>query len=152
MNDNNTTANFPAIIDQKKDLAHLNELVTKVTALKEEYKDLTIEGPDDKEGYEKVRAAIAVLRPLRTGLNKERLEIVRPYNEFVKHLNTKYGEIVDVIQVGPGGEEELNKKKDEVDEIIEKRKEEKRQAEEKKINDRINDVIKNGMAFDGEYY
>jgi hypothetical protein len=147
-----TANNELVVIDQQKDLAHLEGLIKKITAYKDEYKSLTIEGPDDKEGYEKVRQAIAVLRPLRTGLNKERLEVVRPYNLFVKQLNEKYGEVIEYIQAGDGGENSLNKMKDEVDEILEKRKEEKRQAEEKKINDRINELIKNGMEFDGEFY
>jgi len=148
-----TTANNElAVIDQQKDLAHLEGLMQKITGYKDEYKNLTIEGPDDKEGYEKVRLAIAVLRPLRTGLNKERLDVVRPYNLFVKQLNEKYAEVIEYIQAGDGGENFLNKMKDEVDEILEKQKEEKRQAEEKKINDRINELINNGMVFDGEFY
>lgn len=141
-----------AVIDQQKDLAHLNELVVEITGLKEGYKDLTIEGPEDKDGYEKVRAAIGVLRPKRTSLERERKDVVRPYNEVVKHINGKYDEIFDMITDGAGGERELKEKKDFIDQIIEREKEEKRLEEEKKINDRINELISKGMVFDGNFY
>lgn len=148
-----TTANNElATIDQKKDLAHLNELVTEITTLKEGYKDLKIDGPEDKDGYEKVRAAIGVLRPKRTGLEAERKSVVKPYNDFVKHINGQYDTITTLIQEGPGGELELKAKKEAIDDILEKEKEAKRLAEEKKINDRINELISKGMVFDGNYY
>ena len=140
MNDTATANNFPATIDQKKDLAHLNELVAEITSLKEGYKDLNIEGPDDKDGYERVRAAIAVLRPKRTGLEAERKSVVKPYNDTVKLINGEYEKITTLIQEGPGGETELKAKKEAIDEIVEKEREAKRLAEEKKIKDRINKI------------
>lgn len=146
-----TTANTLATIDQAKDLVHLNALETEIIELKEGYKTLTIDGPDDKDGYEKVRAAIAVLRPKRTGLDRERKDVVRPYNEVVKFINGKYDAIGSLIQEGPGGELELKSKKDAVDEILEKEKEAKRLEEESKINNRINEILKY-MTFDGSYY
>lgn len=147
-----TVNNELATIDQKKDLAHLNELVTEITELKEGYKDLTIEGPEDKDGYEKIRAAIGVLRPKRTGLEAERKSVVKPYNDTVKLINGEYEKITSLIQDGPGGETELKAKKEAIDEIIEKEKEEKRLEEERKINDRINELIAKGMVFDGNFY
>jgi len=139
------------VIDQKKDLIHLNELETEIADLKNDFKDLKIEGPEDKDGYEKVRAAIGVLRPKRTGLEAERKSVVKPYNDFVKHINGQYEKITTLIQEGPGGELELKEKKEAVDEILEKEKEAKRLAEEAKINNRINEILKY-MAFDGSYY
>lgn len=149
----NTTANneLVPVIDQQKDLTHLNALVLEINGLKDGFKDLTIEGPEDKIGYEKVRAAIAVLRPKRTGLEGERKSVVKPYNDFVKHINGQYEKITTLIQDGPGGELELKEKKDAIDEILERDKEAKRLEEEKKINDRINEILKY-MSFDGSYY
>lgn len=146
------TNNGLAVIDQQKDLAHLNEMVAEITGLKEGYKDLTINSIEDKEGYEKVRAAIGVLRPKRTSLEAERKSVVKPYNDFVKHINGQYDTITTLIQEGPGGELELKAKKEAIDDILEKEKEAKRLAEEKKINDRINELISKGMVFDGNYY
>lgn len=148
----NDNDNKLAIIDQQKDLAHLTQLETEIIGLKGDYKDLTIDGPDDKEGYKKVQAAIAVLRPKRTGLDRERKDVVRPYNELVKHINAQYDKIGNLILEGPGGEVELKVKKEAIDDVLEKEKENKRLADEKKINDRINELISNGMVFDGEYY
>ena len=113
-----------AVIDQQKDLAHLSELEVEITGLKNSYKDLKIEGVEDKDGYEKVRQAIGVLRPKRTGLEAERKSVVKPYNDFVKHINSQYDVITTLIQEGPGGELELKKKKEEVDDILERQKEE----------------------------
>ena len=148
-----TTANEQvALIDQGKDLAHLNELVTEITDLKESYKDLTISGSEDKDGYEKVRIAIGVLRPKRTGLETERKSVVKPYNDFVKHINSQYDVITTLIQDGPGGELELKEKKDAVDDIIKQQQEEEKRQAEEKINSRINELISKGMVFDGNYY
>lgn len=149
-----TTANndLVPVIDQKKDLVHLGELVAEITDLKNDFKDLRIEGPEDKDGYEKVRAAIGVLRPKRTGLEAERKSVVKPYNDFVKHINGKYEEITTLIQDGPGGELELKEKKEAIDSILEAKKEEEKRLAEEKVNARINELIKAGMVFDGNYY
>lgn len=147
-----TANNFPAVIDQKRDLAHLAEFKQQITELKESYKDLTIDGIDDKDGYERVRLAIGTLRTKRTTADSERKAMGKPYRDTISFINNAYDEVEALIKDGPGGELELKKMKDTVDDIIEQKKEEKRQAEEKKINDRINELLKNGMVFDGEYY
>jgi len=148
-----TTANKDvAVIDQQKDLAHLNALVTEIQTLKLGYVDLVINGPEDKDGYEKVRAAIGVLRPKRTGLEAERKSVVKPYNDTVKFINGEYEKITTLIQEGPGGELELKEKKEAIDDIIKEQEEEKKRQEEAKINNRINELISKGMVFSGEYY
>ena len=140
-----------AVIDQQKDLAHLSELEVEITGYKEKFKDLKIDGPEDKEGYEEVRKAIGVLRPKRTGLEAERKSVVKPYNDFVKHINQKYDVITTLIQEGPGGELELKQKKEAIDKIVEKQKAEEDRLAEEKINNRINELLKY-MNFDGSYY
>lgn len=112
------TANNVAVINQQKDLEHLNKLVEEIEAIKEGYKDLEIEGPEDKAGYELVRAAIGVLRPKRTGLEAERKSVVKPYNDTVKFINGEYEKITTLIQDGPGGETELKAKKEAIDDIV----------------------------------
>jgi len=147
-----TANNFPAVIDQKRDLAHLAEFKKQITELKESYKDLTIDGVDDKDGYERVRLAVGILRTKRTTADSERKAMGKPYRDTISFINNAYDEVEALIKDGPGGELELKKMKDEIDEIDKRQKEEKKQAEEKKINDRINELIKNGMVFDGEFY
>ncbi len=146
------TANNVAVINQQKDLEHLNKLVEEIEAIKEGYKDLEIEGPEDKAGYELVRAAIGVLRPKRTGLEAERKSVVKPYNDTVKFINGEYEKITSLIQDGLGGETELKAKKEAIDDIVEKQKEEEARQAEAKINNRINELISKGMVFDGNYY
>lgn len=148
-----TTANKEvALIDQAKDLRHLNELVTDIENLKAGYVDLKIEGPEDKAGYELVRAAIGVLRPKRTGLEAERKSVVKPYNDTVKFINGEYEKITSLIQEGPGGELELKQKKEAVDDILKQQEEEEKRQAELKINNRINELIAAGMVFDGSWY
>lgn len=141
-----------AVIDQQKDLAHLSELEVEITGYKEKFKDLKIDGPEDKDGYEEVRKAIGVLRPKRTGLEAERKSVVKPYNDFVKHINQQYEVITTLIQEGPGGELELKQKKEAVDDILKQQEEEEKRQAELKINNRINELIAAGMVFDGSWY
>lgn len=152
MSDTTAANKDVAVIDQQKDLAHLSELEVEITGYKEKFKDLKIEGPEDKDGYEEVRKAIGVLRPKRTGLEAERKSVVKPYNDFVKHINSQYDVITTLIQEGPGGELELKQKKEAVDDIIKQQEEEEERQKEQKINNRINELISKGMAFSGEYY
>jgi len=146
------TANNVAVINQQKDLEHLNKLVEEIETIKESYKGLEIDGPEDKAGYELVRAAIGVLRPKRTGLEAERKSVVKPYNDTVKFINGEYEKITSLLQDGPGGELELKAKKEAVDEIIQKQKEEEERQAEKKVNARINELIAAGMVFDGSWW
>ena len=152
MSDTTTANKDVAVIDQQKDLAHLSELEVEITGYKEKFKVLKIDGPEDKDGYEEVRKAIGVLRPKRTGLEAERKSVVKPYNDFVKHINSQYDAITTLIQEGPGGELELKEKKEVVDGIIKQQEEEEERQKEQKINNRINELIAKGMVFDGNYY
>ena len=70
----------------------------KIADLKEMYKDLQIENVDDKEGYKKVSEAISVLRPLRTGVEKKRKELVEFSNKYNKAVNAEAKRITELIE------------------------------------------------------
>lgn len=132
-----------------KDLEHLTDLEKEIEGYRKEYSALSIVDENDKDGYELVRKAIGVLRPKRTGLEAERKSVVKPYNDTVSFINSKYKEVVETIE---SIEKPLKEKKESIDNIVEQKKEAERLAAEQKINERVNDLINNGATFDGQYY
>lgn len=134
---------------QPKDLQHLTELEQEIVGYRSQFADLKIEDENDKEGYERVRVAIGVLRPKRTGLEKERAGIVKPYNDAIKSINARYKDVISTIEEI---EEPLQTEKARIDDIKEQKRLEKEREEAAKINKRINDLISAGAIFDGEYY
>lgn len=148
--DNTTTESKQELaIITPKDLVHLNELDIEIAGWKETYGSLEIADENDKEGYEAVRLAIGVIRPRRTGLENERKSVVKPYNDTVSFINGKYAEVTKKMEEV---EKPLKAKKEAIDDIIDKQKEEKKQLEEQRVNNRINELIKNGASFDGNFY
>lgn len=147
--DDTTTPTLELAVITPKDLAHLTELEKEIAGYKEKYKNMAIIDETDKVGYEAVVLAIRVLRTKRTGLESERKSIVAPYNNVVNYVNEKYKSITPQIEAV---EKPLKEKKEAIDDIVEKKKEEAKLAEETKINNRVNELIKHGAAFDGSYY
>lgn len=131
------------------DLKVLNELDAEIEKFKKEYGELKIVDENDKEGYEKVRAALSVMRPKRTALDEQRKKVTEPYRIATKFYNEKFNLYIDSIAEV---EEPLKARKKEIDDIQEQIKEQKRLEEEMKINDRINSLITNGCAFDNSFY
>ena len=84
-----------------KAVQEFGDVKAALEMVREELAKVKINGPDDKDGYERVRAAIAVLRPKRTGLEAERKSVVKPYNDTVKLINGEYEKITTLIQEGP---------------------------------------------------
>ena len=134
---------------QPKDLKHLNELEAEIVGFKEKYLGLTIKDESDKEGYETIKSALSVMRPKRTGLDKERKSVTEPYRLAIDSINSRYNSFIDQIAEI---ESPLKKQKDEYEDAIEKKKQEAKEAEERKINEHVNDLLKNGASFDGNYY
>jgi hypothetical protein len=148
-NDQTTTPKLELAVITPKDLEHLNLLEQEIAGYETKYKDLTIVDENDKDGYEAVVLAIRVLRTKRTGLEAERKSVVAPYNNVVSYVNEKYKGITPKIEAV---EKPLKEKKEAIDAIVDKKKEDAKLAEETKINNRVNELINNGAAFDGSYY
>ena len=110
--------------------------------IKQRYGELAVHGPDDKAGYDAVKAAISELRTLRTGIEKKRKEL--------KDLALRYGRAVD---------DEAKRLTSEVSQIEERLKTEKERTD-KEIEDRKNAamllrtqaLIDAGFVFDGNFY
>lgn len=110
--------------------------------IKQRYGELAVHGPDDKAGYDAVKAAIADVRSIRTGIEKKRKEL--------KDLALRYGRAVD---------DEAKRLTSEVSQIEERLKVEKERTD-KEIEDKKNAamllrtqaLIDAGFIFDGNFY
>lgn len=131
------------------DLGHLNDLSAVIEGYKKDYGALTIADETDKEGYEKVRKALGVMRPHRTSIEAERKSKTAPYADTIKYINSRYKQITEAIAEI---EAPLKDRKSEIDDIEEKRKKQEEIDRETKLNERVGALIKNGAAFDGSYY
>ena len=110
--------------------------------IRQRYGELAVHGPDDKAGYDAVKAAIADVRSIRTGIEKKRKEL--------KDLALRYGRAVD---------DEAKRLTSEVSQIEERLKTEKERTD-KEIEDKKNAamllrtqaLIDAGFVFDGNFY
>lgn len=113
-----------------------------IAEIRQRYGELTVHGPDDKAGYDAVKAAIADVRSIRTGIEKKRKEL--------KDLALRYGRAVD---------DEAKRLTSEVSQIEERLKTEKERTD-KEIEDKKNAamllrtqaLIDAGFVFDGNFY
>lgn len=113
-----------------------------IADIKQRYGELAVHGPDDKAGYDAVKAAIADVRSIRTGIEKKRKEL--------KDLALRYGRAVD---------DEAKRLTSEVSQIEERLKIEKERTD-KEIEDKKNAamllrtqaLIDAGFIFDGNFY
>lgn len=121
----------------------------KIADLKEMYKGLQIENIDDKEGYKKVSEAISILRPLRTGVEKKRKELVEFSNKYNKAVNAEAKRITELIEEI---EIPLKERKDLIDGEKDRIKAELEIEAEAKVQRRVNELLQNGVQFDNNYY
>lgn len=121
----------------------------KIAELKTQFSGLTINGVDDKEGYKKVVAALAVVRPIRTGVEKTRKSAKEKYLKTGSGIDAYAKELTALLS---DVEDPLQKMKDDIDNAVENARieEENRKTETLKL--RIQELIDNGMAFTGTQY
>ena len=123
-------------------LKKYNVTDTAIADIRQRYGELAVHGPDDKAGYDAVKAAIADVRSIRTGIEKKRKEL--------KDLALRYGRAVD---------DEAKRLTSEVSQIEERLKGEKERTD-KEIEDKKNEamllrtqaLIDAGFIFDGNFY
>lgn len=127
-------------IDSKLKKYNVTDAV--LAEIKQRYGELAVHGPDDKAGYDAVKAAIVDVRSIRTGIEKKRKEL--------KDLALRYGRAVD---------DEAKRLTLEVSQIEERLKTEKERTD-KEIEDKKNAamllrtqaLIDAGFIFDGNFY
>lgn len=121
----------------------------RLQELQDQYGGLEIAGPDDKEGYKKVKEAWGVVRSTRTGLEKTGLELRRRFNAITKGIIKEEDRLS-----GPVGrlEADLYCKWKAIDDAKELEKAEKARAEQEILLARVNELIAAGMQQQDEFY
>ncbi len=144
------TNEFPEKIDGiKKALENLIVTESKVAEFKEKYEGLTIVDRNDKDGYKAAREAKSVLVKTRTSSEDDRKLTLKPIDELRDNVHNRFKSVQDDLKKI---EEPISKQIKEIDDIEEQEKEQKKLEAEKKINDRINCLLENGMVFQDGYY
>jgi hypothetical protein len=119
---------------------------SRVNELKEKYSGLVIVDINDREGYEEVRIAIGELRGVRTGTEKDKKNIKKPFLDACASIEAKSKWIIEEVKKI---EDPLQKRKDEIDAEKEKITVEKKRKQEAAFLSRSVELTKMGAAFDG---
>lgn len=144
---------LPAVltVDQraKNQVARFDIAREVIAAKKEEFKDLKIEGPDDKAGEKKVTEAWQWFRNKRLAVTKKKDEIKADYLVITRAVDQEHNELKDLLAEGE------KQHGDELDRIAKVREDAKLEAYRKaqaKLQQRVADLLENGMSFTGNYY
>lgn len=116
---------------------------------KEQYKGLTIAGVDDKEGQKKVKEAWQEIRGKRLDVDKNHKAFKADYLTITQALDKEKRELTELL------EEVETPLKAELDRIEAEKEAIKQKAEreaQEKLQGRVNELLSNGMAFNGNYY
>lgn len=117
---------------------------------RKEYATLTINGVDDKQGYEAVKAGMAQMKDDRIAYVKAATEnVITPADNLLKQFKKNLEKIVDEFKAG---EQELRDKKDFIDSEKERLKAEAELAKVRIMQIRVNDLNVLGAIFDGNVY
>lgn len=101
------------------DLEKFNPTKTELTTLADKYKGLEIKGPNDKEGYQAVKAARLDLKKFRVAIEKTGKELRADALIFQKKVIEREKELVSIIEPI---EDQLSAKEKAADEAAEKEK------------------------------
>ena len=133
----------------KKEIVRFNLADAKINEMKLNYGQLVINGTDDKDGYNKVSEAYAVVKKARTGIENKRKTIKDGYLKVGAAIDFEAKRLTNLLKPL---EEDLKSKKEAIDNEKERLKKLKEKEEEEKLNARITELIKEGMVFDGSCY
>lgn len=121
----------------------------KVKKWAKQFDSLQINGIDDREGYNAVVEAIATIRTARTGTDKVRKSLGEDARTYVNMINDHAKGLTSELTPI---EEKLKAEKQKIDDEKERIKKAAELAAQKRIDDRINLLLKRGMNFDGNRY
>jgi DNA repair exonuclease SbcCD ATPase subunit len=117
--------------------------------LREAYANLTIKDTSDKEGYEQVRAAIADVRSLRTGIEAKRKELIEFPLKFQREVNAEAKRITAELEAIEGP---LKDKKAYIDNEAERLRKEAEERKRAIYMERTNALFNMGCTFNGSFY
>lgn len=117
--------------------------------MKAKFSKLTIDGVDDKSGYENVRLALATTRSTKSSIENKRKEIKDDSLRFGRAVDSEAKRLQDKLTPI---DQQLRDKKKSIDEEKDEIKEEKKAAKEKIVQDRSVKLMAIGMSFNGIKY
>jgi hypothetical protein len=120
-----------------------------IAALKKKYGALTIAGVDDKKGYEAVDAARKDVKAKAVATDKLREKLKADYIAIGKGIEKFAGDIYDPLRAI---QSDLTQKMKVIDDEKERIEQEKQEAADRELNDRINKLEAVGLVFKGSYY
>jgi len=120
-----------------------------IAELKTKYGELTIADMNDKAGYEAVKKAWNEVRGVRTALEKKGLDIRGSYTKITKAVKAEEDRLVALVVPL---EEDLQGKYRHIDNLKEAEKQRKAAEAEKKLQDRVDELIAAGCKFEHGYY
>jgi hypothetical protein len=116
---------------------------------KADYKDLKISGAEDKDGYKKVEAAWQEVRGKRIATEKKREEIKGGYLVIGRAIDAEAKDLISLLREI---EDPLNNALVEIDDLKKQAAAELERQAQLKLQNRVSELLENGMQFTGSYY
>lgn len=135
----------------EQEIARFDVNREKILEVKEKFKDLTIAGVDDTTGYKAVEKAWQGLRNMRLAVEKKHKEVKADYLTITKAIDGHKNELVELIQED-GGEKHFGQMLEDIDKQKEELKNKKEREDQERLQGRVNELLANGMAFNGSFY
>lgn len=131
------------------DIKKLPVVDAKLAELKEKFKDMKIDGVDDKKGYAAIKSALSELTGYRTATGKKADEITQDYKDVVKGISAEAKRIIDELH---DIEQPLRAERKRHEEAVEAEKKRIEEEKKKALDDRITELKGLGLVFDGQFY
>lgn len=135
---------LPTSFDEliNKELVKFDVVIPAVEELKEKYMPLKIASIDDEEGYKEVAASLKFIVSKRTAVEDKRKELKADSLKFGRAVDARAKEITAMLEPI---ETHLKSEKERIDAEKERIKKEEEERVQKKINDRITQLVSLGM-------
>lgn len=140
---------IPADKKAEMEVARFDVARNWIAEKKEAYKGLTIAGLDDKAGHKAVTAAWQEIRNKRLQVQNKHKEIKADYLVITRAIDQERNELVEFLEEI---EIPLKAELDRIEEEKEAAKREEERKDQEKLQGRVDNLITNGMAFNGRYY
>lgn len=141
----------PATLEDqiKLEVSKFNLPDAAIEALKEQYGSLTVDGPEDKEGYEAVKDAWHKVRSTRTRLEKKGKDIRADFTEINRAVIAEETRLTKLVRPLEDKLYELWKNVDDQKELDRRRAE---QAAEEQLQNRVRELLAAGMHSEEGFY
>ena len=121
----------------------------KIAELKEMFKDIEIDGVEDKENYQKAKDALKILQKHRTGVDNKHTELKAFYLQTGRAIDGEKNRLKGLLLEI---EEPLKEKVKKIDDEIQAEKDRQEAEAQAKTDKRVEELEAVGIKFDGRFY